>query len=370
MGYVRGLCWHLALAYLQRFKREANDADIAKTLVSGADALCGEVARLLLGKWSPTAIELSETQMRVTFNLGVEAGFEDGHALEPDMLGTRRIPPLGSDDAPPYKLLREFRAVDQFLRLGGYSTESEAEGKRLIPFIARPVYKDCDWRAAVHANRDRHLERQVKLADSGDTDAQYNLGSRLAYGIELPKNHVDAASYLSLAAKKGHPSAQFLLATLYEEGLGVERNYSQAKALYEQAASGRDQRSANIHLGRMFEQGRGTRIDYARAQSCYRAAGEDNRAWLYLGDMYRDGRGVSQDVAKAVQYYRSAARGEGQANVNLGKLYLEGRGVTKDLNEAYRLFSKVAESQLARDAVARQEAITLRDSTKEMMAKS
>ena len=111
------------------------------------------------------------------------------------------------------------------------------------------------------------------------------------------------------AAEQGDVEAQFNLAGMYAEGLGVAKDEAEATKWYRKAA----------------EQG-------------------DIDAQFNLGGRYVDGRGVEKNEVEAVKWYLKAAdQGDAYAQFNLGMMYAEGRGVAKDEAESAKWYSKAAE---------------------------
>ena len=140
-----------------------------------------------------------------------------------------------------------------------------------------------------------------KDAESGDAEAQLNLGVMYNNGEGVPQDYAEALKWFRLAADQGYAIAQNNLGVMYESGEGVPQDYAEALKWYRLAA----------------DQG------YAEAQS-------------NLGLMYCAGEGVPQDYAEAVKWYRLAAdQGLAVGQLNLGTMYYNGQGVPKDLVEAY-----------------------------------
>ena len=111
------------------------------------------------------------------------------------------------------------------------------------------------------------------------------------------------------SAEAGNKSAQLMLGTMYEDGLGgLPNDPREAAYWYEKAA----------------------RQGYPKAQ-------------YNLGLLYEDGRGVKQDYKQAAYWYNKAAEaGFTEAQNNLGVLYVMGHGVKKDPKRAKQLFSNAA----------------------------
>ncbi len=88
---------------------------------------------------------------------------------------------------------------------------------------------------------------------------------------------------LPRAATAGHAGAQYNLGVLYNEGLGVKRDYGQAREWYEKAAAASDSEPSSL-------------------------------AQYNLGILYYKGQGVPQDLATARRWWeKSAAQGYANA---------------------------------------------------------
>jgi hypothetical protein len=97
-------------------------------------------------------------------------------------------------------------------------------------------------------------------------------------------------------AKSGNADAQFGLAVIYNDGIGVPQDYIEANYWFLRAA----------------EQG------YSPAQ-------------YNLGNAYKNGTGMTPDASLAVIWWRkSAEQGFGPAQYNLGTAYIEGVGIPRD----------------------------------------
>jgi putative methionine-R-sulfoxide reductase with GAF domain len=67
-----------------------------------------------------------------------------------------------------------------------------------------------------------------KLAEQGDEDAQWEIGSRYRNGDGVPQNDAQAAKWFEQAAEQGHASSQRALGGLYWSGHGVSHDLSKA----------------------------------------------------------------------------------------------------------------------------------------------
>lgn len=89
------------------------------------------------------------------------------------------------------------------------------------------------------------------LAESGDADAQFNMGILHDTGQGVPQDYREAARWYAAAGDQNHPTAQYNLGLLYFEGKGVERDQAKALDLYRRAARNGDA-DAFSSIGYMF----------------------------------------------------------------------------------------------------------------------
>ena len=77
----------------------------------------------------------------------------------------------------------------------------------------------------------------LKLAASGDADAQFRSGYRFAFCHDKRRRNLKQAfSMWKAAAEQGHVRARFYLGTCYDFGSGIRRNVKRAMFWYHQAA--------------------------------------------------------------------------------------------------------------------------------------
>ena len=134
------------------------------------------------------------------------------------------------------------------------------------------------------------------------------------------------------AAKQGKVYAQYNLAQMYDNGIGVPENDAEAVKWFRKAAV----------------QG------YANAQ-------------YNLGVMYGNGNGVPENDAEAVKWYRKAAvQGDADAQSNLGFMYYNGEGVPENSIRAY-VWMSMAKTQGQTEATENLDTIK-RDITKQQIA--
>lgn len=145
-----------------------------------------------------------------------------------------------------------------------------------------------------------------------------------------------AKECFELAAKKKYPSALNNLVYLYENGLGVEKDYLRAKYYYELAAQKNDSYALN-HLGSMYHFGLRIKKDALKAKEYYELSSSQNNsnAFYNLVNLYYFGNGIKIDYIKAKYYYELSAKlDDSSAFYMLGVIYQYGKGVTKNYIKA------------------------------------
>jgi TPR repeat protein len=159
----------------------------------------------------------------------------------------------------------------------------------------------------------------VGAAQAGNFKAQYRLGMLYSSGGQLPRDVAKARIYLTMAAQGGDKDAIERLATLGRpsdemtpfqraELLGADGRHAEAAALYEQLAAQGD-RVAQTRLAWAYEAGRGVprSLDEAARRFTIAAEAGDAEAQYALAVMYRTGRGQPKDVALSAAWLKRAA---------------------------------------------------------------
>mgnify|MGYP001260849471 CR=1 FL=1 len=186
-------------------------------------------------------------------------------------------------------------------------------------------------------------------AESGDAEAQLQLGLRHFDGDGVAQDFVKAVKWLRKAAEQDHAEAQFNLGICYFNGRGVPKDETEA-VKWDRKAAGQGYAEAQDNLGVGYATGQGVPKDEAEAVKWFRKAAEQNLALAQynLGVCHAMGEGVPKDEVEAVKWFRKAAeQGEAVAQINLGRCYANGRGVPKDETEAVKWFRKAAEPNFA-----------------------
>ncbi len=177
----------------------------------------------------------------------------------------------------------------------------------------------ADLVAAWDAIRPDQEEQMVALADLGDTRSMLGL----AYMRLNPKGDSfdpkEAVELLTRAAGAGSPEAQFELAKLYEQGIGVDPDPARALALYRQAAD-QDFADAINDLGFLtYEGGLGLTPDPQAALKLFERAADlrHPQALFNFAALIDDGLIEGKGPADSARYLYDALRSGAQDVLNL-----------------------------------------------------
>ena len=81
----------------------------------------------------------------------------------------------------------------------------------------------------------QYIDALLITAKRNDTTALFQLGLLFQEGIGVPRNFKQAAFYFEAAAKNGHTEAMNSIGLYYRFGIGVEKNKKKAEELWRQA---------------------------------------------------------------------------------------------------------------------------------------
>jgi len=97
-----------------------------------------------------------------------------------------------------------------------------------------------DLSSGVAAFEAKHFSRSSQLlsplADAGNADAQYRMAIMMQNGLGMTENEMQAFKYMREAAQSGHALAQHGLGFMYLEGECVDKNPSKAVEWFTKAA--------------------------------------------------------------------------------------------------------------------------------------
>lgn len=174
--------------------------------------------------------------------------------------------------------------------------------------------------------REDLVDRKFNMFDSN------LLADIYSQGIGVEKDKKKALKYYVLSAKNGNTDASLAAAKIYEQ----EQSYPEALNLYKSIASKNS--FASYKMGEYLVKGLGTRVDKSKAAGYLSQAAKSNvpNAMILLGDLYYQGEGVEKDMSKAVELYKSASlTGASVTYWNIGIIYAKGgNGIDKDFYAA------------------------------------
>ncbi|KAF9434731.1 Heat shock 70 kDa protein 12A [Entomortierella beljakovae] len=185
----------------------------------------------------------------------------------------------------------------------------------------------------------------ARAVEAERPEEQFGLGEMFEQGRGVQRNYSKALELYSRAAKQGHAGAQINLGSMYENNRGVPKNLSIALGLYYKAASSGNS-NAQFKLGTMFANGTGVERDYSRAAQWYlKSANQGNsRAQTELGHIHFKGLGAEKNYTGALEWYSRAANyGNTSAKNSLGFMYAYGLGVPVDKVKAVDWYHQAAD---------------------------
>ena len=104
----------------------------------------------------------------------------------------------------------------------------------------------------------------AKLAEKGDSAAEYEIAMMYANGYGAPKNSNEARRWLERSARHGNASAQFEFGLALRDGRGAIQDYRGAMKWITAAAEA-GHGGAQFALGVMYRLGTGTQVDMVKA---------------------------------------------------------------------------------------------------------
>ena len=139
---------------------------------------------------------------------------------------------------------------------------------------------DMEIGSGIAAFEAKHFARAAgllsPLADGGDPRAQYRMAIMAQNGLGMHENHQLAFDYMKSAAATGMGVAQHGLGFMYMEGECTDKNAEQAVHWFRKAAE-QGLAGSQTTLAMMYEEGRGVEKDQEEANKWYRRAGFDER---------------------------------------------------------------------------------------------
>jgi S1-C subfamily serine protease len=183
----------------------------------------------------------------------------------------------------------------------------------LLLLLAIPRFALADFMAAQAAfRRGDHpdaYEACKKEVDAGDAECQVLVGYLFQEGLGVPANATEALRLYQLAARRGLAIAQCHLGYAYERGIGVTRNDVAAVGWYQLAAAQGDP-MCEYFLAFSLIEGQGIAKDRTRAVELLKHAADRGYApaQVELAYQLETAPGAMRQAVRAYMWYLVAAR--------------------------------------------------------------
>lgn len=169
-----------------------------------------------------------------------------------------------------------------------------------------------------------YIKKIVSAAESGNLEAQFDLGWAYELGDEIDPDMRMAFHWIKSAAEGGHSKAMHKIGYMYENELGTAKNEKRAFEWYKKAAD-----AGELHgerdLGYCYRYGVGVDIDLDMAYfwSLKAAQNGDFTSQCTLGDFFYHGVMQEKDISKAIEWYTmSADQNDSFSQHSLASIYL------------------------------------------------
>lgn len=237
---------------------------------------------------------------------------------------------------PAFAVVAEHALTEQadYAKALKYAQMAADEGDvRGMEWLGWMYYQGC----GVDKDLDQVRYWAQQAADR-ESDVGYTLLGQLYYDEE---SYIFAKIYLEKGAILGNNQARLLLADMYHEGKGVEKDTEKARALLQDAiADGSDEAKLALSMYNLLDNHND--LD-AVAHDEQSAEGNDPAALFILANRYEVGKGVEKDLNKSFSLCKRAAdMGYAPAQYTVAMYYGRGQGTAKDDKEAFNYLLKSA----------------------------
>ena len=272
--------------------------------------------------------------------------FENGRVVPADLPRAAELYSLAADQR---YLKAQYRLAAMYDEGRGVPRDPE-RAATLFRQAAERGHADAQWRlgrayaTGTGVTRDfaEALSWYMKAAEQDHADAQFEIARHHEAGVGVEKSMSQALDWYRRAAEGGSAVAALRLGLAFEHGDGVETDERVAIYWYEQAAvRGRPEAwirvaallRSQVHrgfpdgyarLGKLYELGLGVPVDLSEAARLYSVAAGQGSAGgcLGLGQLYLLGRGVKQDLVAAYMWLTLAVGKEGPSQTPAMSLLL------------------------------------------------
>ena len=220
-----------------------------------------------------------------------------------------------------YKKAREYY---EKAKANGYNSDSD------IKALNEEIEKAKEFSAA------------LKKANRGNVEAMIKVGGMYFSGEGVKQDRRKGLEYFEKAAAKGHKEVQGLVGWMYFLPTnGINQNYKKAREWFEKyvaQAKTDEEKGMFVMLGFMYEYGLGVKKDSSKARELYQKAPSIKPEEVFgtLAYFYLTGKfGIKEDYKKALEYaQKGAALNDASSLCIIGVMYENGIGVTENMNKA------------------------------------
>ena len=194
--------------------------------------------------------------------------------------------------------------------------------EKMIYFMEQSFEDRRNLRYTFSDYEPQEINKILKFADAGDSDAQFLTGNIYEFGVTgiVKADIKKALAYWERSAVSGNAAAQIRLGDLYKIGRYVEQNFQKSRELYEEAAI-RNNPCALYRLGLMYQLGEGTEADIDKALSYYKKSADLGYVYaqVAVADIYIE---YKDEILKGCKIYQQVLKQKtAERNFNIGKIY-------------------------------------------------
>ncbi len=187
-----------------------------------------------------------------------------------------------------------------------------------------------------------YCEELVKLAESGNPEAQANLGFCYVKGEGVSLSLEEAVKWFKKSAEQNNAKGQFYLSNAYNHGMGVPQDFKESFRLMK-ASANQGYAKAQCQLAGCYDYGlNGITKNHEEAMKWWRKAAEqdDPDGQCNVGKDYFE----TNNYDEAFKWFKkSAEQGFSDGQLFLGMCYFMGFGVEQDKTRGYDLVKRAAE---------------------------
>ena len=162
------------------------------------------------------------------------------------------------------------------------------------------------------------LRAWLPMAESGNAEAQNNVGYMYEEGLGVPQNYLLAMNWYRQAADNGLAEAQHNMGMLYHHGYGVAENLGEAFRWFKMAAD-QELAESEYMLGLAYENGEGTELNYAEAKKLLLSAARKNYvpAQMMYAFMLQAGEGGDSQPFSAYIWGKIAEKNGSESAIDI-----------------------------------------------------